>query len=238
VILLKQYVLCLQELPVFKVLTNNQSIGEIRKKKQKLYVKKGQILFHQGDEAKYLYLVKAGMLKLVYYDLEGNEKILDMIGPKECVGESAFWSTKYDFDAIALENTFVCCYNFDYFRTVILGNPDYAEKMIKYLGQKLDDGMFRIKDNEGLSVKDKLRKQLDKLAHDYGQLMEDGYNIIIKLKLTQKDLANLIGASRLMVNNALRELKKDLLIDKQDGYYILKNDQSLIKNFIKKFTNV
>ncbi|RNC28750.1 MAG: CRP-like cAMP-activated global transcriptional regulator [Candidatus Dichloromethanomonas elyunquensis] len=237
-ILLKQYVLCLQELPVFKVLTNNQSIGEIRKKKQKLYVKKGQILFHQGDEAKYLYLVKAGMLKLVYYDLEGNEKILDMIGPKECVGESAFWSTKYDFDAIALENTFVCCYNFDYFRTVILGNPDYAEKMIKYLGQKLDDGMFRIKDNEGLSVKDKLRKQLDKLAHDYGQLMEDGYNIIIKLKLTQKDLANLIGASRLMVNNALRELKKDLLIDKQDGYYILKNDQSLIKNFIKKFTNV
>lgn len=229
--LLKQYILCLQELPVFKALTNNEFIEEICKNTQRIKIKKGEILFYQGDEANFLYLVKSGLLKLVRYDIDGNEKILDVIGSRECVGEAAFWSNKYEFEALALEDTHLCAYSFTHFRTFILGNPVYSEKIIKYLGRKLDENMFRSKDREGLLVKDKLLRQLEKLANDHGELMEDGYSLKIKVPVTQCDLANMVGASRLMVNNALRELKDEKTIDKQDRYYIVKSERCFVKNF-------
>lgn len=237
-ILLKQYILCLQELPVFKALTNNEFIEEICRNTKKMRIKKGEILFYQGDEANFLYLVKSGMLKLMHYDSEGNEKILDIIGPRECVGETAFWSARYEFEAVALEDTNLCCYCFSHFRTFILGNPIYSERIIKYLGQKLDDSMFRIKNLDGLLVKDKLLKQLEKLADDHGQLMDDGSSRMIRINITQKDLANMVGASRMMVNNALKELKEDNLLDKKDSFYVLKSDKCLIKNFKNKLANV
>jgi len=235
---LKQYIICLQELPVFKALTNNEFIEEICKQTQRMEIKKGEVLFHQGDEASHLYLVKEGMLKLLRYDEEGNEKILDMIGPRECVGETAFWSNRYEFEATALEDTYLCAYHFNHFKMFILSNPVYSEKIIKYLGQKLDDNMFRSKDSEGLLVKDKLLRQLEKLAADHGELLEDGYSRLIKVSVTQQDLANMVGASRLMVNNALKELREENAIDKKGRYYIVKSERCLIKNFVNKFKNM
>lgn len=235
---MKQYILCLQELPVFKALHNNEFIEEICKRTQRIQIKKGEVLFHQGDEANYLYLVKSGMIKLVRYDEEGNERILDMIGPRECVGETAFWSNRYEFEATALEDTYLCAYNFNHFKMFILGNPVYSEKIIKYLGQKLDDNMFRSRDSEGLLVKDKLLRQLEKLAADHGELLEDGYSLRIKVPITQKDLANMVGASRLMVNNALKELRAENAIDKEERYYIVKSERCLINNFVNKFKNM
>jgi len=231
---LKQYILCLQDLPVFKALTNNEFREEICRNTNRSQIKKGEILFHQGDEANFLYLVKSGMLKLVHYDAEGNEKIFDMIGARECIGENAFWRSKYDFEAVAMEDTNLCSYSFAHFKKFILENPIYSEKIIKYLGQKLDENMFRVKGAEGNLVKEKLLQQLEKLANDHGQTLEDGYSRRIKVNMTQKDLANMVGASRMMINNALKELKLANLVDKQDGYYILNYDKCLKKNFLEK----
>lgn len=233
-ILLKQYILCLQELPVFKALTNNEFIEEICKNTRKVLVNKGDIIFHQGDEANIVFLVKSGMLKLVHYDSDGNEKIIDVIGPKEFIGETAFWNNEYEYEAIAIEDTNLCCYNFNHFKTFVLGNPVYAERIINYLGQKMDENMFRIKESEGVVVKEKLLKQLGRLANDHGELMEDGSSKIIKCSFTQKDLANMVGASRVMVNNSLKELKNSGLIEQQGRYIILKEDPCVTKRFSKK----
>ena len=69
------------------------------------------------------------MLKLIHYNTDGDAKIIDMIGPRGFIGEIGFWNKEYKFGTIAIENTNLCYYDFNHFKTFILGNLDYAEKI-------------------------------------------------------------------------------------------------------------
>jgi len=62
---------------------------------------------------------------------------------------------------------------------------------------------------------------LIRLAEEHGEPRTEGTKI--KLHLTQQDIADFIGASRVMVAQALKELTERNCIERVDKYYILKD---------------
>jgi CRP/FNR family transcriptional regulator len=57
---------------------------------QERLIREGEILFHEGDDAVALYVVKQGSLK-VYKDRSSGEIFLGNIGPGELAGEMALF---------------------------------------------------------------------------------------------------------------------------------------------------
>jgi CRP/FNR family cyclic AMP-dependent transcriptional regulator len=77
----------------------------------------------------------------------------------------------------------------------------------------------------------RLARVLLKLAEDYGRTGTDGTRI--DLKLSQRDLSNLVASSRESVNKQLRIWRESGAVDMEDGFIVLRRPAEL-----KRLTDV
>lgn len=219
---MKESFLCLRDLPLFQGLTEKEfhSIcpGIVNKS-----VAKGESLFHQGQDMQTIYLVKSGKLKLLQNTEDGREVIIGIAGLGEVLGETAlFQGCELNFSAVAIEDTKLCGFSRADLEMVIQQNPGFAVKIISHLAAKLNLTLQQVTETSGASVKEKLLRLLIRLANEHGKTMYD--MIVIELNLTQQEIANMIGASRVKVAQVLKELKEAKIVDRKGSFYTLKTD--------------
>ncbi len=77
-------------LPLFQALTPDQ-IAKIAEQTRKKILPKGEVLFHKGDMAQGIFLVVFGQIKLAFPSSNGNEKVVDIIGPRASFGEAVMF---------------------------------------------------------------------------------------------------------------------------------------------------
>jgi len=227
---MKRHLLCLSELSIFEGLSEPEfrSIcpGAINKA-----VAKGQFLFRQGEHDPTVYLIKSGKLKLVQISEDGRETIIGIAGPGEVLGEvSLFQELESTFGAVALENVRLCGFNRRNLEMIIQQNPDFAVKIISHLARKLNTTMQQVSASTGASVKERLLKLLIRLADEYGKIRSDV--TVIELNITQQEMGNMIGASRVKTSQVLRELREAGIVGRQGKYYTLKTDFCVKNAFI------
>jgi len=219
---MKRCIICLQELDLFQGLDreqfNNLCQCTTRKK-----LSKGAHLFFQGEMTSTIYLIKSGKLKLVQTTENGRESILDVCGPGEILGElSLFQEQKEPSSAVAMEEANICCFSRQQFKELIRQDPSFALRIISYLGEKRYETLQKQIEETRQTVKEKLLHLFYRFANDYGQKHESG--LLIDLKVTQQELADMIGSSRVMVVHALKEFEEANIIGREKRYYILKED--------------
>jgi CRP/FNR family transcriptional regulator len=228
---MKRCIICLQELELFQGLESEQLANlcacTARKK-----LPKGERLYRQGEITRTIYLIKSGKLKLVQSTEDGRETILDVCGPGEVLGElSLFQEQDEPSSAIAMEEASICCFGKQQFETLVKQDPSFALRIISYLGQKRYEAMQKQSEDNRQTVKEKVLSLLYRFANEYGEKRADG--LLIDLKITQQELADMIGSSRVMVVQALKELKAFNVIDREKRYYILKKDPCLAVHAFK-----
>jgi len=127
--------------------------------------------------------------------------------------------------AIAMEAVCICCFSRIQFESLIKQDPSFALRIIVYLGQKRYENILNSGKEAGGTVKERLLRLFYRLAEQYGQSTPTF--TLIDLKITQQELADMIGSSRVMLIHALNELKAANIIDKVRRYSVLKNDPCL-----------
>lgn len=95
-------------------------------------------------------------------------------------------------------------------------------RIISYLGQKRYESIVKTGMDAGQTVKERLLRRFYSLAEQYGRKETD--STVIDLRITQQELADMIGSSRVMVVKALKELQAANIIDREKRYYRLKGD--------------
>ncbi|HWQ41409.1 MAG TPA: Crp/Fnr family transcriptional regulator [Desulfosporosinus sp.] len=222
---MKRCLICLQELDLFQGLDKVQFTNLCQCTKR-MRLSKGHYLFHQGEMTSTIYLIKSGKLKLVQNAEDGHETILDVCGPGEVLGElSLYQEQNAHSSAIAMEEVCSCCFSKTQFESLIKQDASFALRIIGYLGQKRYENILNSGKDAGGTVKERLLRLFYRLAEQYGQKTPN--STLIDLKITQQELADMIGSSRVMVIQALNELKAANIIDQEKRYYILKNDPCL-----------
>jgi len=73
-------------LPLFNGL-DPQAIEGIVESARSCRLDRNQILFQKGDTPHCLYIVVYGQVKMALRAANGNEKVVELIGPRECIGE-------------------------------------------------------------------------------------------------------------------------------------------------------
>lgn len=115
--------------------------------------KAGDLIFSEGEETSFFYIIESGDVE-VFVKPDGKQKIiLNVVTSGECLGEFAF-ITKKPRTASAQAITAVSAYEVseEGYQKLIQELPDWAQKMIQSLIQRLADSTELIKK---YSVEDK-----------------------------------------------------------------------------------
>ena len=159
----------------------------------------GEVIFHREDPGQVLYMIKEGKVKICIISPDGQELSLAVLGKGEYFGEFALLDgLPRSTDAVALEK--VECYTLQRsdFQNAILKNPKIAILVLEALTKRLRNTDQMVEDLIFLDVYGRVAKKLLELADSHGGKVAHG--IQINMRLTQQELASMVGASRESIN--------------------------------------
>jgi CRP/FNR family transcriptional regulator, cyclic AMP receptor protein len=162
----------------------------------------GEVIFHRDDPGQVLYMIKEGKVKICIISPDGQEVSLAVLGKGEYFGEFALLDgLPRSTDAVALEK--VECYTLQRsdFLNAIQKNPKIAILVLEALSKRLRATDNMVEDLIFLDVYGRVAKKLLELAETHGVKTEEG--VVIDVRLTQQELASMVGASRESVNKVL-----------------------------------
>lgn len=162
----------------------------------------GEVIFHRDDPGQVLYLIKEGKIKICLISPDGQEIALAVLGVGEYFGEFALYDgLPRSTDAIAIEK--VECYTLQRsdFHNAIMKNPKIAIQLLEGLSKRLRNTDNMVEDLIFLDVYGRVAKKLLELSEMHGIKVENG--VLIDVRLTQQELASMVGASRESVNKVM-----------------------------------
>ena len=192
-------------------------------------VARGATIYRAGDPADSVYLLESGSVKLSRVARDGREVNLAVLGGADLFGELAFSGEPVRNDtARVVEDAVVCgfwCVDLERF----LGKqPELALRMTKLIGIRLERVELRIQDILFSDVRTRLAHTVARLANRFGEEILEGTRI--DMRLTQTDLAHLIGSTRETTSTIFNELRREGFVD-NDGHYIIVHDIDSLRAF-------
>ena len=196
----------LQIVPFFANLPDEHAI-ELAKSLVPRRFAPGQVIFHLGDPGGLLYLISKGKVKISHTTTEGQEVVLAILGPGDFFGELALLDdAPRSATAVALEATETWTLHREEFMHYLTDNPDFALHVLKTLARHIRRLNTQLADIFFLDLPGRLARTLLQLAEQYGTYTTEG--TVINLSLTQTDLAEMTGATRVSVNKALGRFRR------------------------------
>jgi CRP/FNR family transcriptional regulator, cyclic AMP receptor protein len=161
---------------------------------------KQAIIVSEGDESDSLYLILAGRVKVYLSDENGKELILAIKGPGQYFGEMVLDEQPRSASVMTLEPAQFAILSRADFRGFLLGHPEVALQLVQNLIRVARGLNQNVRSLAMLDVYGRVARILLELAVE-----RDG-KLVIPEKMTQKDIAARVGASREMINRILRDL--------------------------------
>jgi CRP-like cAMP-binding protein len=201
-----QYVDFLHKVSLFSELTPEelrQLAGLVREQ----HYKKNVTIFHINDPGNALFILKSGLVKITIEDQSGREIILRILYPTDFFGEmalidgmsrSATVTTQEPSDALIIYR--------DQFVGFIEKSPKILLDMAAVLSRRLRKVNELIRSLAFFDVYGKVARVLLNLAAERGRQTERG--MVIDLRLTQQELAELAGMSRETMTRTLRDFQQ------------------------------
>jgi CRP/FNR family transcriptional regulator, cyclic AMP receptor protein len=189
----------LKSIPLFEGLPEAELRALAERTMTRSYPKQA-IIVTEGDESDSLYLILSGRVKVYLADEHGKELILAIRGPGQYFGEMVLDEQPRSASVITLEPAQFAVLSRADFRAFLLRHPEVALALIQNLIRLARGLNQNVRNLAMLDVYGRVARILLELA------VEQGGKLVIPEKMTQKDIASRVGASREMINRILRDL--------------------------------
>ncbi|MBA3265232.1 MAG: Crp/Fnr family transcriptional regulator [Nocardioidaceae bacterium] len=167
-------------------------------------LRRGEVVFRQGDEGDRLYVVTEGKVKLGRTSADGRENLMAILGPGQMFGElSLFDPGPRSATATAVTDCTIHSLSHDELGSWLDGRPEVARGLLNQLAGRLRRANDVVADLVFSDVPGRVAKALLDLSQRFGRVADDGVHV--HHDLTQEELAQLVGASRETVNKALAD---------------------------------
>ncbi len=178
--------------------------------------KKKQTVYYEGHPALGVYCVHSGRIKVYKIGSNGKAHILFIANRGDFLGiECIFGGEDFTSSGEMLEDGVVAFIDRQKFFELTHENPPFVLDLTDNLAKRV-----RLADEERVSlaegtVREKMARALILLARAHGTFVKEG--LLIDLKLSREDLANLIGTAVGTVLRLLKEFKEEqaILLDKK-----------------------
>lgn len=127
----------LSHLPLFLELSPEQ-IGHIAAGTREKRLAKGEMLFQKGDPPRGFFVIVFGQVKLAFPSSQGNEKVVDILGPRQCFGEAVmFMDRPYPVFAESLADTLLLHITKSAVFELLERDTSFARRMLAGLSLRL-----------------------------------------------------------------------------------------------------
>jgi len=174
-----------------------------------------------------VYVIIEGSVK-IHIEQGERDVILAILGEGDLLGEmSLIDSIGRSASAVTLEHTEVLWMDKNAFNYMLDNFPPAARNLVKIMALRVRLSDQLIQALATLDVNGRVARQLLAFAVKYGY-PKDGVTQI-RIILTQSDIADLVGASRKRVNQAMVLFKEQGLIDNDEGKISIINGEGLAR---------
>lgn len=173
-------------------------------------LKKGDYLYHTGDEFKGLYAIQSGALKTMGITTEGREQVTGFHLMGELVGMDAVDINQHPCNAIALEATDVCLLPFDKLEELAQQVPKLMHEIARIMSREIlreENALIML---GSTSAEQRLARFLLNLQKR--QLARGGNENVLKLQMTRQDIGNYLGLAFETVSRHLNHFQDDNLL--------------------------
>ncbi len=219
----------LQSLSYFSGLTT----PELEPIRQLVFEKSAQrddLILLEGQPAQALYFVVAGVVKMFKSSAQGKEQVVGLIRPGESFNDVPIFDGRPNpASAMALGPVDLYGISKDGIDSILRQHPKVAADVVAILAGKLRELMSLVEDLSFRHVTARLARLLLEYVEDRGKpgLGEAG----IKQRLTQQEMAAMIGTAREVVGRSLKALEEEGAI-RMERHRIVIRDREALKEII------
>ncbi len=172
----------------------------------------GEIIYHQGDQCEGVYCIQSGLVGIRQLDSEGNEALLRLCKPGDTIGYRALLSnSEHTHFAEILAPSHVCFIDRSIVTDLLTKNPLIGERFLVRTIKELEEVEESFVRSRNLKVRTRLLHCLMVLFDQYGSGdNEAGY--VLKIPISRKDLASLIGVAPESISRTISHLEEDNLV--------------------------
>jgi CRP/FNR family cyclic AMP-dependent transcriptional regulator len=193
---------------------SEKEITELEALGQERTVAKNSIVINEGDDTDCLYIVLKGKAHALRSDESGRQFIVNRFGPFDYFGEMSFFDRNSRCaTVITREKCILMVLPRKAFFEFAARHPEIYKNLIKALLDKLRKATQQIEELAFLDVYGRLARFLIENQNAEG---------VIEEKLTQQELADMVGSSRETVNRIFNDLVGGGFIVKEKGWIVVK----------------
>jgi CRP/FNR family transcriptional regulator, cyclic AMP receptor protein len=189
-------------------------------------VRRGQMVVQRGETGSSMMAVLHGRVRISAVNADGKEITLNVINPGEVFGEIALLDGQpRSADAYAVEDTLLLVVERRHFLPFLTSNPALVSRLLTVLCDKLRSTSLALEQIALFDLETRLARLILKLAADYGRPSPDGTRI--EMKLSQRDISNLVASSRESVNKQLALWRDSGVLTLEGGYIVVRRTEEL-----------
>jgi CRP-like cAMP-binding protein len=192
---------------------------------RRVAAKAGEIFFSQGDYADALFYVELGRVKLTTTSDQGKEAIIAILGPRDFFGEGTLaGQTQRISTAVAMLSSSVLRID----RAAVLRLLHHDSAFSELVLTSLLARSVRMEESLIDHLFNSSEKRLARVLLQLANFGSEGSPEPISTKISQRDLAQMIGTTRSRVNFFMNKFRRLGFID-YEGHLHLKVHNSLLR---------
>jgi len=186
-------------------------------------LQRGDVLFHEDDEATALFIVESGRVAISNKSFDGRESMVALMEAGDLFGEMGLFDDRgRSAEARILEQADVVQIPYEPIVALYETQPQLLRGVVEMLVRRLRSMDVALADSVFLDVTGRTAKRLLEIA---------GENEEFELPVTQEELAGMVGASRERVNKSIAQfVKLGWLEQRPRGYRITNREQLEIRS--------
>jgi len=201
----------LRQLPLFQELTAEQATHLAAGTREKR-LQKGEMLFQKGDKPRGFFLVVSGQVKLAFSSPQGNEKVVDVMGPRQTFGEAVmFMERPYPVFAQALSDAVLLHVGQSEVFELLQSDPLFARHMLAGLSIRLHT---LVQDVESYSLRSSAERVIGYLLQGREETKSGG-SLEVDLPTSKQVIASLLNLTPETLSRIFHDLSSAGLITVQ-----------------------
>ena len=217
----------LSRLPLFQQLAPEQ-IAALETAVRERRLAKGEMLFHKGDPAKGFFVVVFGQIKLAFPSSQGNEKVVQILGPQQSFGEAVmFMDRPYPVFAEALADSLLLHIGSAPVFELLETDPLFARRMLAGLSTRLHS---LVQDVETYSLRSSAQRVVGYLLQNCPQNKSGEGSFDISLPTSKQVIASRLNLTPETLSRIFHDLSANGLIS-VSGKQITINDVKRLSEF-------
>ena len=215
----------LRRIPLFRDF-NDEQLSQVLATVTERRLPKHQFVVREGEPGDTFFVIASGSVAVVRVGPDGRETILSILKEGDFFGEmSMFDSSMRSASIKTLTDVALGAIRQSDFLGLIDRNPEIGKLLVIELSERLRAANALIAATTSQDIRARLASLLLNLADQFGESVDNGTRIT--LRLTNQEMANMIGTTRETVNRTLNRFWDDRLVDMRTAHVVVTEPEKL-----------